>query len=192
MNFKNIFSEIINSENFKEKLEKINQNYPNLKQENFIRNVFLEIINESYSNSERRAFAEHPRENGRTDLSIVNIADQSIFKVELKFQFTKDDNHFQNYNRVVVKDFETKNSDLFILIVCSFDVESKREFDQTWGISSNLLRFHSSEEIWKQNIKVCFDGFLEISNLQEYEITVSTPYQTNYNFYLLERNIDIN
>lgn len=188
MELKKIFYEIIKSENFKEKLEKININYSNLKQENFIRNTLLEIINDSYSNSELRAFAEHPRENGRTDLSIVNITDNSIFKVELKFQFTKDDNHFEKYNKVVVKDFETKNSDLFILIVCNLDVNGKKEFDKTWGISSNLLRFHSDKDVWKENIKVCFEGFSEKAILREFEINVSKPYATNYNFYLLERN----
>lgn len=183
-----IFSDIIISDNFRQNIEKININYPNLKQENFIRNAFLEIINESYANSKYRAFAEHPRENGRTDLSIVNLGDNSIFKVELKFQFTKDDNHFEKYNKVLVKDFETKNSDLFILIVCSFDGDGKKEFDKTWGISSHLLRFHSGKDIWKENIRVCFDGFLEYASLKEFEINITEPYLTSYNFYLLQRN----
>jgi len=183
-----IFYEIIISDNFRLNIEKININYPNLKQENFIRNTLLEIYNTEYSNSTSRALAEHPRENGRTDLSIVNLSENSIFKVELKFQFTKDDNHFEKYNRVIVKDFETKNSDLFILIVCSFDGDGKKEFDKTWGISSNLSRFHSRKQIWKENIRVCFDGFSEKATLKEFEINVTKPYLTNYNFYLLSKN----
>ncbi len=188
MEIKNIISEIIISEKFQQQLEDINENYPNIKQENFIRNTLLEIFNKEYSNSTSRAFAEHPRENGRTDLSIVNLSDNSIFKIELKFQFTKDDNHFEKYNKVVVKDFETKNSDLFILIVCSFDGDGKKEFDKNWGISSNLLRFHSGKQIWKENIKICFGGFLETASLQEFEINITKPYLTNYNFYLLSKN----
>ncbi|MCG2792287.1 MAG: hypothetical protein L6262_01910 [Weeksellaceae bacterium] len=192
MNYADIFSEIIISENFRNKLESINQNYPNLKQESFIRNTLLEIINKTYSHSQLRAFAEHPREKGRTDLSLVNLIDNSVFKVELKFQFTKDDNHFEKYNKVVVKDFETKNSDLFIMIVCSFENKIKREYDKTWGISSNLSRFHSDKDVWKENLKVCFDGFSEKACLEEFEINVSKPYLTNYIFYLLKRNIENN
>lgn len=189
MEITDIIYKTISSQNFKNKLESINLNYPNLKQESFIRNTLLEIFNKSYSSPKIRAFAEHPREKGRTDLSIVNLENNSVFKIELKFQFTKDDNHFKKYDKIVIKDFDTKNSDLFILIVCSFDIQEKKEFDNNWGISSNLSRFHSDKQHWKENIKVCFDGFLEKAGLQEFEINISKPYPTYYNFYLLNRVI---
>lgn len=190
MEIRKIFLQILKSQDFKDKLQSINQNYPNLKQENFIRNLLLEMLNEVYFENDLsfKAFAEHPRENGRTDLSIVNKEKEQIFKVELKFQFTKDDQNFINYGRIIKKDFNIKNSDLFILIVCRFDIERKKEFDKTWGISSNLSRYHSKTEEWKENITTCFKEFSENTELQEAEFSFSKPYPTTYNFYLLNKN----
>ena len=190
MDSKKIFLEILNSSDFKEKLQSISNNYPNLKQENFIRNTLLEILNEKYFENDLnlKAFAEHPREIGRTDLSIVNKETNQVFKVELKFQFTKDDKEFINYGRKITQDFITKESDLFILIVCSFDIIRKKEFDKSWGISSNLPRYHSKTDVWKENITTCFKGFIENAELQELDFTFSKPYPITYHFYLLNKN----
>lgn len=190
MEITDIIHKTISSQNFKNKLASINLNYPNLKQESFIRNTLLEIFNESYSNSKIRAFAEHPRKKGRTDLSIVNLGNNAVFKIELKFQFTKDDNNFIDYGRIVKKDFVTKESDLFILIVCSFDEKSKKEFDEIWDISSKLVRYQSKTNCWNENIINCFNEFFDKAELKKIdEIKFSKPYPTQYNFYLLNKII---
>src|SRR5690606_22133480 len=96
--------EIINSEEFKKQLEKINSNYSNLKQEGIIRNAVLEQFNDLYANNFVRAFAEHPRvekniedgkrkSNSRVDLSITNLKllnekkKPIPYKIEFKYHF---------------------------------------------------------------------------------------------------------
>lgn len=72
LSFDSIILDIINAKSFKEHLKKINSNYSNLKQENYIRNYILEELNQYLAithNTHYRAFAEHPRVNGyRVDL----------------------------------------------------------------------------------------------------------------------------
>ncbi|WP_264564412.1 hypothetical protein [Flavobacterium sp. N3904] len=77
-----------------------------MKQELFIRNAILEIFN-SDRELGLKAFAEHPRVNlTRIDMSIVNnrIKEQP-FKIELKYQFTKDSKYISDYGKTFEKDF---------------------------------------------------------------------------------------
>src|SRR5690606_27920849 len=113
-----------------------------LKQENFIRNIVLEELNSFFlkNSYNLKAFAEHPRINGsRVDLSIIDRQDkENPFKIEFKFQFTKDSNHLKDYHRVIKKDFEDRKSDLFILAIANWDIQSKKDFDKEWEIKTNL------------------------------------------------------
>ncbi|WP_294961201.1 hypothetical protein [uncultured Flavobacterium sp.] len=184
------FDKLINSTSFNNKLVQINSNYPNLKQELFIRNCILEEFNNNYLCNEfgLRSFAEHPRKNGRTDLCFVDI-NGSIIKVELKFQFTKDANDLKSYTNVIKKDFETKESDYFILIICDFDIEMKNKFDRKWNLSTSLTKHVSQSNEWENNILCCFDSFSANSTLREFNrIVIDKPYPTFYNFYLLKKN----
>ena len=60
MNIKNQIIKIIEIQEFKDDLTKINKNYFNLKQESFIRNTVLEKLNEFFNNGsiKYRALAE--------------------------------------------------------------------------------------------------------------------------------------
>ena len=182
---------IINSETFKHKIISINNNYSNLKQESFIRNTILEGLNKIFqdNNLEIKAFAEHPRINrSRVDLSIVNNQDkENPFRIEFKFQFSKDDNNMENYHRVINKDFEYRNSDLFILAIADWNIKSKKEYDKKWNITSNLSRYISKNDKWKQNIINSFSKFknAELIELEKFEINL--PYKTEYFFYLFKR-----
>lgn len=187
--YSDLICEIINSKRFKDKLSQINNNFPNLKQENHIRNIILEELNQNLDNDTFRAFAEHPRiENSRVDLSIIDKSNiNRPFKIEFKYQFTKDDNQMKNYHRVINKDFEYRKSDLFVLIIASWDVDSKKEFDKKWGITSNLSRYISPKNDWKKNILESFKLF-EKNELIEFEnILITRPYKMEYHFYLLKR-----
>lgn len=190
MDISNQIYDILKSENFKRRLERINENYPNLKQESFIRNAILEIYNENCTD-DFRAFAEHPRDNGRTDLSIVKKSESSKphpYKIEVKFFFSKD--VINGRLRSIEKEFVKKVCNLYILIVQEFeDIDKKKEFDKQWDITSNLLRYHNanSEEgnfgkldidLNSQNGK-CADRIIH---------TVNNPYQVKYTFFFLEGN----
>ena len=53
---------IIESEEFKYKLNELNDNFFNLKQELHIRDLLLALFNKYYNQKRVRAIAEHPRE----------------------------------------------------------------------------------------------------------------------------------
>ena len=198
MGIKNYVSkicEIINSTEFKENLIFINSNYSNLKQENHIRNIILEDLNSYFlkNSHNAKAFAEHPRIKGRVDLSIVNnLNKENPFKIEFKFQFSKDNSNMENYHKVIKKDFEERMSDLFILIIANWDIQDKIKYDKKWGITSNLSRYISKNECWRQNIITSFNTFKEAKLIEFEKIEINLPYKTEYNFYLLERNGNYN
>ncbi|MCJ8498606.1 hypothetical protein MVI27_10075 [Chryseobacterium salipaludis] len=192
LKYTELIFEIINSERFKNGLEIINTSYPNLKQEALIRNLILEELNSRFLSAgitNLKAFAEHPRVKGtRIDLSIVDVDTiESPFKIEFKYQFSKDCNNMKDYWKVVDRDFEVRVSDLFILIISDWDVQEKSYFDSQWGITSNLSRYVSKKTDWKANIIQNFKRF-EKAQLKECEtISVKNPYRTQYYFYLLSR-----
>lgn len=184
----NKICEIINSNEFRNKLNFINNNYSNLKQENLIRNSILEELNTFYSNNslDFKAFAEHPRINGsRVDLSIVDKQNKEFpFKIEFKFQYSKD---LENYHRVIEKDFEFRNSDLFILTIANWDIQSKKEYDTQWNIQTNLSKYISKSDNWRQNIITSFKRFINTELIEIEKFEIDSPYKTEYNFYVLRR-----
>tara|TARA_R110000868_G_scaffold71713_2_gene209703 strand:- start:31844 stop:32218 length:375 start_codon:yes stop_codon:yes gene_type:complete len=119
--YSNLICQILNSNAFKEKLSTVNLNFSNLKQESNIRNIVLEELNQIFNNNTIKAFAEHPRIKGsRVDLSIIDQKDiKNPYKVEFKYQFTKDGKKMKNYHRIINKDFEFRQSDLFILTIAN-------------------------------------------------------------------------
>ena len=186
-----IILDIINSDSFKKNLVKINNNYNNLKQENHIRNYILEQINEyliANNCINHRAFAEHPRIDGcRVDLSIVNQeCIKNPYKIEFKYQFSGDNNNMLNYWKVIKKDFELRSSDLFILIISNWDKKEKERFDNKWGISSNLSRYISNKDNWKDNIRSSFQTIENTVLIETEKITLSLPFEIDYYFYILK------
>lgn len=179
---------IIDSDSFKTKLSIISHNYSNLKQENNIRNIILEEL-KVWNNTTTRAFAEHPRINGsRVDLSIIDQNDlENPYKIEFKFQFTKDANQMKNYQQVICNDFILRKSDLFILTISNWDIEDKKAFDKKWNISSNLSRYISKTDDWKKNIKKSFDKFPSTELIKLEKIITESPYRMKYYFYILKR-----
>ena len=190
--YQELILEIINSEKFKNNLEVTNNAYSNLKQEGLIRNLILEELNNHFHSLKMdsiKAFAEHPRIKGtRIDLSIVDLGNiENPFKIEFKYQFSKDCNNLKDYWKVINKDFELRVSDLFILIISDWKIEEKKDFDRKWGINSNLSRYISKKLEWRTNIIESFARF-ENAHLKECEkITITKPYKTDYYFYILER-----
>ena len=187
--YTDLICQIINSNHFKNKLSNVSDNFSNLKQENYIRNIILEELNQIFDNNTVKAFAEHPRINGsRVDLSIIELNDiKNPFKIEFKYQFTKDDKEMENYHRIINKDFELRQSDLFILTIANWNINKKKEFDKKWGITSNLSRYISKHDNWKTNILESFKRFEKTELIEFEKIKFSHPYEVEYNFYILKR-----
>ena len=187
-----IISEIITSDDFKKRLEAINANYSNLKQENLIRNYILEQLNEYFIENgwnNKKAFAEHPRDKGaRVDLSIVDCNDiENPYNIEFKYQFSGDNKRMTKYHHVIKKDFEKRGSKLFVLIIAHWEKSYKREFDDKWGISSNLNKYISKTDDCKENIKNTLRTFKNSELIEFEKIQITKPFDIEYYFYVLKR-----
>lgn len=189
--FDKIILDIVNSISFKDHLANIHINYNNLKQENHIRNYILEQINTfliTNNYHSHRAFAEHPRINGcRVDLSIVDQQNPTHpYKIEFKYQFSGDDNNMLKYGKIIQNDFERRSTDLFILVISNWNKKEKKIFDERWGISSNLSRYISNFDIWKDNIRTSFKSIENTALIETEKITLTCPYPIDYYFYILK------
>ena len=184
-----LISSVIESDSFKNMLEKVNCNYPNLKQENHIRNLILEELNEGFKGTDVKAFAEHPRENKtRVDLSIVNKNNpESPIKIEFKYQFSGDFKSLSDYSFVIRNDFLKRNSELFILVIADWNIADKQKFDDTWKITPSLNRYIAKSENWKSNILKSFEEFKDAKLKPIDAISISHPYLVEYHFYMLQR-----
>ena len=202
MNYSDKVYEILNSVDFSLKLEQISVTYPNLKQENVIRNLVLEIFNKKYSTDTIRAFAEHPRiskinltnsskTKERTDLSMVSTHDlENPFKIEFKFHYTKHSKAFLNYADTIIMQFIERKCSMFILIVVDMDIASKNSFDAIWGIDTHLEKYQSKGSNWKTNLENCFNDAAistQTTYLKPVGIPVTKPYLITYNFYVLTK-----
>lgn len=193
MNIKNQIIKIIDSQEFKDKLTRINQNHFNLKQESFIRNSILEKLNLVFEtkSSNYKALAEYPRENKtKTDLSIINVIDDlAPYKVEFKYQFSKDFKIDRDYVNFINRDYDDRNSNMFILIVAHFDIDEKKEYDKKWGIKNGLAKYVSKHNDWESIFDKPFCSFEECSDLMRFQINISEPYKTKYLFYVLSKKV---
>lgn len=198
MNISNQIYEIINSEEFKKQLTKINSNYSNLKQEGIIRNAVLEQFNDLYANDSVRAFAEHPRiNNTRVDLSIVNkFCFCNPYKIEFKYHFCDFEDSFASYHNRINHEFNVRNSNMYILIVQTFDSDKKETFDKSWDITTSFWKKKELNEKWKLNLNENFEKVIKISEngdselLEIVSIDINVPYPTLYHFYILKRKKD--
>ena len=184
---------IIESHLLQNRLELINRNYPNQKQEFHIRNAILEIFNECNApvNPHMKAVAESRINGKKIDLCITNRhKPENPFKIEFKFQFSRDFNSFKKYRSIIESDYEHRQSDAFILIVAHWDKKLKAEFDNKWNITPNLNQYichlDPEEANWYKNIKQHLESF-QPSKLKVRKWQVKEPYPVYYSFYLLIR-----
>lgn len=190
---------IIESDEFKNKLNELNDNFFNLKQEIHIRNLLVELFNQKHKEQGERAIAEHPRlekekttEKERTsytrvDLSLVDEKNpKTPFKIELKYHLPKDKGGFSEYQESIQKHFIGRNSNGFILIVCDSDKNLREKFEEKWDIDTIFSKLSKEDNIWKENLKSKFE---ETSNAQAhfFEITIEKPFETTYHFFILKR-----
>ena len=187
---------IIESEEFKYKLNELNDNFFNLKQELHIRDLLLALFNKYYNQKRVRAIAEHPREKNskeehvsytRVDLSLVDEEEpKNPFKIELKYHFPKDKGGFSEYQESIQKHFFGRNSNGFILIVCDSDRDLRKKFEEKWDIDTIFPKLSNKDNIWKENLEEKFKNTTD-SEAYFFEITVEKPFETTYHFFILKR-----
>jgi len=126
-------------------------------------------------------------------LSIVNKQHlDKPYKIEFKYHFTKHRNNFLNYSESIKNEFIIRQSNMFILIVQTVNVDEKNEYDDFWGIDTKLIKYQSKTDDWQENLMNCYN---EITNVVEntcelfetIKIEIQKPYQTQYHFYILSQ-----
>lgn len=184
---------IVESPLFQKRLELISRNYPNQKQELHIRNAILEIFNKcnAHEYPHLKAVAESRINGNKVDLCVLNQKQlNDPFKVEFKFQFSKDYNRFKKYRAIIESDYEYRKSDAFILIVAHWNKDLKAKFDDVWQITPDLNQYICPKEPkqseWKNNILESLKSF-EPATLKVVHRKVEEPYPISYRFYSLLR-----
>jgi hypothetical protein len=189
--FKQLLS-IIKSDEFKYKLNELNDNFFNLKQEIHIRNLLVELFNQKHKEEGERAIAEYrvPNKDIRIDLALVNKDNkENTFKIELKYHFPKDKGGFSEYQESILKHFEDRESNGFILIVCNSNTEERESFEKVWLLKKTIfseLSLDKNNYKWKENLEEKFRNTAD-SKAYFFEITVKKPFETTYHFFILER-----
>ena len=187
--------EVISSNEFKVKIESLNSNFSNLKQEIVIRDEILKLFNKN--NDVLRSFAEvvdtefTPNEKSkrsRIDLLIKNKNKLDFnYKVEIKFFFNKDVKNGRKSS--FIKNVDIKKCDLLIIIVQEFDIELRERFLNEWGISDNLSKYQYKklEENRFNNLIKNFEDRKDGQFLLLEDITIDKPYPTTYKFFCLSK-----
>ena len=193
--------EIIRSDEFRVRLVELNNNFFNLKQELYIRDLLLVLFNKYHSQEGFRAIAEYPRrkkpetlEDGRishtrVDLSLIDRENKgNPIKIELKYHFPKDKGGFLNYEESIQKHFTKRGSDGFILIVCDSDTKGRENFESIWLNGKTMFSNLSSDDLkWKDNLKKKFENKDLEAKSYFHEIKVDKPFETTYHFFILEK-----
>ena len=182
--------EIIRSDEFRVQLAELNDNFFNLKQELYIRDLLVEFFNQKYKEDER-AIAEYrkdPKKNIRIDLALVNKSSKEEILIEFKYHFPKDpqikEESLRNY-------FEKRiECDYLISIICNGNEEIRKAYEDDWGIKTMFSGRYSKDFEWKKLLEKQFES-LESENKSlkpiEIIITVDKPFETTYHFFILER-----
>src|SRR5690606_27433139 len=193
MKFDKLIFDYFGSQEFSNKLEFVNTNYFNLKQEFFIRNIVLEYLNMYFeqNNLSYRALAERRIKNRRVDLCIVNCESKITYNIEFKYHFSNDLNKRVNdhYVGYVNKDYADRDSDMFILVAAHFNKGEKIEYDQKYGIvkQSSLAKYiNKNNEKWSESFRKPFYEYNELttnncpSEIRSTVVEISKPYTTQY------------
>ena len=183
--------EIIESDEFKNKLNELNDNFFNLKQELHIRNLLVELFNQKHKEQGERAIAEYrvnPNKNIRIDLALINKPLKERILIEFKYHFPKD-RQIKSTNSLSKYFKERTECDYLISIICNDNEKTREQFENEWLIKNTIFANRYSEgSEWREKIEDEFKSLESESNyLKPIEITVEKPFKTTYHFFILER-----
>lgn len=182
---------IIKSNEFKEKLNELNDNFFNLKQEIHIRNLLVELFNQKYKEQGERAIAEYrvdPNKNIRIDLALINKDNkENLLKIEFKYHFPED-REIKKTKSLSRYFKERTECDYLISIICNGNKHIREDYEHYWGIETIFSGRYSEDSQWKELLEKQFNSLeSESKYLEPIEISVEKPFETTYHFFILER-----
>ena len=174
---------IIESDEFKYKLNELNDNFFNLKQEIHIRNLLVELFNQKYKEEGERAIAEY---RVRIDLALVNNNKKVL--IEFKYLFPND----PQIEKESLKNYfiERTECDYLIAIICNGKEKTRRDYEADWEIKTMFGSRYSKDSQWRELLEKQFNSLeSENKSLEAIEIIiiVEKPFKTTYHFFILER-----
>ena len=175
--------DIIESDEFKNKLNELNDNFFNLKQEIHIRNLLVELFNQKHKEEGERAIAEYrvPNKDIRIDLALSNRKEVAL--IELKYHFAND----PQIKKESLKNYflERKECDYFISIICNGDKNIRKAYENFWNIETIFAGRYSDNFEWENILKEQFQAV--DNNCETIKVNVYTPFETIYHFFILKR-----
>ena len=182
---------IIKSDEFKNKLNELNDNFFNLKQEIHIRNLLVELFNQKHKEEGERAIAEYrvnPNKNIRIDLALINKPLKERILIEFKYHFPED-REIKSTKSLSRYFKERTECDYLISIICNDNEKTREQFENEWLIKNTIFANRYSEgSEWREKIE---DEFKSLESESKYldpiEIIVEKPFKTTYHFFILER-----
>ena len=194
----------IESNEFIERLKITLANFPNQKHESHIRNSLVEFYNKQ-TNTNQRAFAEHPRftniitrKRVAIDFSICSN-EVTDFTMELKYNFPKDIlKSCVKYN--LKKDFINRiynengqKVSAFLQIVCETQKSYFNSFEKQWKLNS-LSQFQLKDDKmnWENTLITEFKNAVKTVDNTRFELLGKLIIKTNilsaqYYFYIIYR-----
>lgn len=184
---------IIESDEFKYKLNELNDNFFNLKQEIHIRNLLVELFNQKHKEEGERAIAEYrvpnkkiPNKNIRIDLALVNNNKKVL--IEFKYLFPND----PQIEKESLKNYfiERTECDYLIAIICNGKEKTRRDYEADWEIKTMFGSRYSKDSQWRELLEKQLNSLeSENKSLEAIEIIiiVEKPFKTTYHFFILER-----
>ena len=187
--------EIIRSDEFRVQLAELNDNFFNLKQEIQIRNLLVELFNQKYKQENERAIAEYrvrnkkvSNKNIRIDLALLNKSSKEEILIEFKYHFPEDsqieEESLRNYFEKRIK------CNYLISIICNGNKEIRKAYEDDWGIKTMFSGRYSEDFEWKKLLEKQFESLeSENKSLKPIEVTIKVdkPFETTYDFFILER-----
>ena len=183
---------IIESDEFKYKLNELNDNFFNLKQEIHIRNLLVELFNQKHKEEGERAIAEYrvPNKKIRIDLALINKPLKERILIEFKYHFPED-RQIKKTKSLSRYFKERTECNYLISIICNDNEETRKVFENVWLIKNTIFAIsYSKDPKWRKKIKEEFESLKsENKSLEPIEIiiTVEKPFKTTYHFFILER-----
>ena len=182
--------QIIRSDEFRVQLTELNDNFFNLKQELYIRDLLVEFFNQKYKEDER-AIAEYrkdPKKNIRIDLALVNKSSKEEILIEFKYHFPKDPQIEKKQS--LKKYFEEREECHYLIsIVCDGNKKEREQFEKEWLNKKTIFASRYSEDTEKTQWKEKLVEELKPlgRSFESIEIKVDKPFETTYHFFILER-----
>ena len=184
---------IIESDEFKYKLNELNDNFFNLKQEIHIRNLLVELFNQKHKEQGERAIAEYrvnPNKNIRIDLALINKPLKERILIEFKYHFPED-RQIKRTKSLSRYFKERTECDYLISIICNDNEETRKDFENEWLIKNTIFaNSYSKNPKWRKKIEEEIESLKSESKcLKPIEITVEKPFETTSLLYLRKEKI---